>query len=306
MSIIMKCLVCNKECNNLMGLSIHIKKVHGSTKEYYDEFLKKDNQDGKCIVCNKPTKYLGLGGYNLTCGYSCSSLYNQKEISRQSLIKYGTTHPLKSKEIRNKIEQTNFKKYGKTQIFQTDNFKNKAQNTWKMKYGVDNPHKNESIKQKCIKTIFEKYGVVSLHKSPIIRLKFYETMLKKYGFKHALQNSSLFHKFIKKSYSLKSYILPSKKEIFIQGYENQFLDNYFNTNQLENNLIIHPKNLNLLYEDDFGIKHIYYPDFLIINKNEIVEIKSWYTLEKDMNIDKKAQCVIQNGYNYRLFFPIEE
>jgi len=63
----MKCEICNKEVDGLKGLGIHLKKCHKYSdlelKEYYDKYLKKDNE-GKCVFCGDDAIF-----FNLTKGY---------------------------------------------------------------------------------------------------------------------------------------------------------------------------------------------------------------------------------------------
>ena len=63
----MKCSICSKETNGLKGLSIHLIKKHSfeesDLKNYYDNYLKKDNE-GSCYFCGKPSIY-----FNFTKGY---------------------------------------------------------------------------------------------------------------------------------------------------------------------------------------------------------------------------------------------
>ena len=45
-------------------------------------------------------------------------------------------------------------------------------------------------------------------------------------------------------------------------------------------------------------EHTYYPDFYIISKNEIVEVKSTYTIQRDVEKNKAKICgALKNGYN---------
>jgi hypothetical protein len=70
----MNCKICNQKVDNIRKLSKHIRDQHKNTsvKQYYDEFLKKENE-GFCVICQKPTNYAGLGeGYKKTCCQSCS------------------------------------------------------------------------------------------------------------------------------------------------------------------------------------------------------------------------------------------
>ena len=60
----MKCKICNKDVDGLKGLSCHLVKYHKyDKKEYYDKYLKKENE-GKCYFCNNESIF-----FNLTKGY---------------------------------------------------------------------------------------------------------------------------------------------------------------------------------------------------------------------------------------------
>jgi uncharacterized protein YaeQ len=69
----MKCEICNKEVNGTKGLSIHLSKNHKeiSMKNYYDKYLKKENE-GKCYFCENNAIF-----FNLTKGYH--KICNSKE-----------------------------------------------------------------------------------------------------------------------------------------------------------------------------------------------------------------------------------
>lgn len=47
----MKCEICQKEYNSYNALSKHLTKHNISKQEYYDKYLKSDENDGKCVVC---------------------------------------------------------------------------------------------------------------------------------------------------------------------------------------------------------------------------------------------------------------
>ena len=88
-----------------------------------------------------------------------------------------------------------------------ENVKLKGQETNLEKYGYRNPFQNKKCKEKIRKTNFEKYGV-----------------------EHPNQNKEIMDKNSKKAYKIKTYTLPSGKEIKIQGYEhfalNKLLETY--------------------------------------------------------------------------------
>ena len=70
----MKCCICNKELKNYISLSSHIKKNHFdiTLQKYYDNFLKKENED-MCIVCGNKTKFVRISyGYKKTCSNKCN------------------------------------------------------------------------------------------------------------------------------------------------------------------------------------------------------------------------------------------
>ena len=60
--------MCNKEVNGLKGLSCHLVKYHKiNKKEYYDKYLKKENE-GKCYFCNIESIFINLTkGYHRIC-----------------------------------------------------------------------------------------------------------------------------------------------------------------------------------------------------------------------------------------------
>ena len=98
------CNICKKEIQNLQGLSKHISINHKdfSKQQYYDEFIKTDNE-GYCLKCGKETYFQSLNrGYRKYC---CKS----HQVSAQG----NASNP----EVRNKMRKTMLKKYGVEEIF---------------------------------------------------------------------------------------------------------------------------------------------------------------------------------------------
>lgn len=77
----MTCLICNKTFQNGNYLSAHIRFTeHITCQEYYDKYLKNKNE-GKCLVCSKPTKYLNFTrGYQLYCNKQCKNIAQTKQF----------------------------------------------------------------------------------------------------------------------------------------------------------------------------------------------------------------------------------
>lgn len=66
-----ECKICNKEVKDLKGLSVHLSKIHKMNKDdlknYYDEYIKKEN-DGKCYFCNNEAIFKSITkGYHKIC-----------------------------------------------------------------------------------------------------------------------------------------------------------------------------------------------------------------------------------------------
>ena len=70
---------------------MHIKWHNLTKKEYYDKFLKKENE-GICLRCGKETNFINIhSGYFKYCSCDCSanSIEKQNSIKQTCLIKYG-------------------------------------------------------------------------------------------------------------------------------------------------------------------------------------------------------------------------
>jgi hypothetical protein len=74
------CAICNMTKDNKFPL--HLRKIHNlSYKEYFDQYLKTEN-DGICKECGKQTEWNErYGRYRLVCNRSCNTAYNNHQIS---------------------------------------------------------------------------------------------------------------------------------------------------------------------------------------------------------------------------------
>jgi len=157
----LNCKICGREFKNFVGLVSHIQTHKISSKEYYDLYLKKENE-GLCLECGKETYFKNINkGYCKYCCYRC--VYDSKEIKekkKQTMVeRYGVEHPFQNKEIREKQKQTNLKKYGFENPLQSEEIKEKYRQTNLKKYGFENPSQSEEIKEKKKQTSLENYGV---------------------------------------------------------------------------------------------------------------------------------------------------
>jgi len=218
----------------------------------------------ECDIChNQSMKQYRqyLESYNKRNLYCCSSICAQIKNKKTNIQKYGCENVFQNKNIQNKISDTNNKKYGKNWFTQTEQFKEKSKITNKKRYGTENVAQSELIKNKMKRTCLEKYGV----KSPI-------------------QNIDVFNKQQKSSFRIKNF-----KNLHYQGtYELDFLNKYYSQITIENGMTIR-----------YNLNKVYYPDFYIPNLNLIIEIKSDYTYNKDLdkNLLKQKAC-LEQGYNF--------
>lgn len=90
----MECKICNKDCNRLKGLSIHLKKKHTfndiEIKGYYDNYIKKEN-DGVCYFCSNDAIFFGFSkGYHRICdSKECLGKTRATGTSEFLMYKYG-------------------------------------------------------------------------------------------------------------------------------------------------------------------------------------------------------------------------
>jgi len=266
------CLICNKKCANLKGLSLHCRKKHkislnNYTQTYYN-------------VVNIPRKNM----------YMQRKKYRQIEAAGSSIqcnickLKFKTWTGL-SNHIRQKHHLTSKDYY--------DMFNNVGKC---IKCGKLTRFKNINI------GYFRYCSLECSNFDPrIIKKKInkmYQTLLDKYGTKHTMQIPEFKRKSNTGALKLTNYILPSGKIIKIQGsYERDFLNfalNQINENEFDfDNIPFFSYYMN-------NQKHIYYPDFYIKTEKLIVEIKSTYTqkLQGEEQLRKKEESVLNNGYNY--------
>jgi very-short-patch-repair endonuclease len=256
--------------------------------------------------------------------YSNQNYNNRKLSERACEERYGVKHVSQNKEVKEKVKKTNLKRYGVENTLQGGVLREKYIKTMIERYGSEkyrNPKKikeyqNKKTKEemlcmieKCKKTKLEKYGdenynnKKSMKKTNIerynkeyasqnedIKRKVKDTVLKKFGVENVMQNDIFFEKQQKNAKKLR---LHEKTGLYYRGsYEAHFLDYCF-----ENNIKVEkPKSIKYEFEDK---KRTYHPDFFLREKKLIIEIKSTYTYNKDLekNIAKQDACV-QQGFNF--------
>jgi hypothetical protein len=272
------CEECDKTYKKLSNLSAHIGWKHN--KENYVNKWIKENTDGICLNCKKPTKLVRwTRGFSLFCCRQCKN-------------EYGVSENTKNK-IKVSLKKTCLEKYGVTSFISTVQFKEKTRKIWIKNYGVENPMKSENIQEKVKQTNIKKYGATSqFNKKSILHKDYEKLMIKKYGCISPTQNKLIFEKQQKNSYLLKKF---KNTILYYRGsYELDFLENYHNK---FSDLINAPS---IKYKFNNKDK-IYFPDFYIPSLNLIIECKNSYLYKKDnFIILEKEKATIANGFKYFL------
>lgn len=248
----------------------------------------------------------------------------RNKIKETNLKKIGCEYPMQSEKVKQKSKDTNLKKYGVLISSQSELVKQKAKQNNLKKYNVENPAQLQEIKDKIKQTNLKNHGaeyhtqtesgkekvrqsniknhgVANVFQSKEIKDKIKKGFLDTYGVEHPQQVPEIFEKSQKTAHKLKHYILPSGKEIKIQGYENHALDKLLQTYQEEDLTVgasLVPKIIYTLKEKSKR----YYPDIYIVKDNLIIEVKSTYTMNKelDKNLAKRKAC-IEQGYNFKFW-----
>jgi hypothetical protein len=135
-----ECIECKLKINHNL-INRHLKVKHGyigeknnASREYYDKYIRKDEKEGKCVVYEKPTKFLSvLIGYYKHCSADCGN--HDPQTAKQREQTFHQRYGVKYVSLLEKTIGTNKEKN-----------KNRTEEEWK------------EISQKSRKTREEKYG----------------------------------------------------------------------------------------------------------------------------------------------------
>ena len=222
--------------------------------------------------------------------YTAQTELVKDKIKETNIFKYGVENPFQYEVFKDKIKETNLIKYGVTYSSQADEIKNKMKESNLIKYGVTYSAQSKKVKDKIKETNIFKYGVENTFQYQPFKDKVKEDNLVKYGVEYYTQTTECRKKFFS-SLSYKKY----NGLVYQTSYELNFLEFCF-----ENNIVVTDEVPRIDYSFE-GKIHYYFPDFYIPEKKLIIEIKSYYWMEKlkQKNIAKREHT-LQKGYNYIL------
>ena len=159
----------------------------------------------KCKKCSNKTKFINaLKGYSEYCCKKCSnsSIEKTTKTKQTNNIRFGGNAPACSKDVINKMKQTNLERYGdenfnnreianKTLLERyggvgnaSEIIKSKQQQTCIERYGVNNGMKVKEIVSKIKANNKKEYGVEWVFQRPEIQQKSIDTCIERYGTIH--------------------------------------------------------------------------------------------------------------------------
>lgn len=197
--------------------------------------------------------------------YSQTEEYKHKYISTSN-AHYSTNNPRQSVLVSNLIRDTNKARYGAEYYTQTEEFKERYRNTCIGKYGVPTTLLVPEVKDKITTVIKSKYGVDNVSQSPLIKEKKRQTCISRYGV-DSYTKTEEFARQRSKRWVVEGQTYDSKSEIYYAYY-------------LKYNNIPYERQVPLSYRDASGYNHVYFVDFLILDTQELVELKGKHLIDE--------------------------
>lgn len=274
-----------------------------STTELVWCYINKLTEYPKCPVCgNNITKfYRFCKGYVDHCSKKCGFKTRTNSFWNTCLEKYGVKSHMKVEHLKVKYKSALKEKYDVENVFQLKSVKEKICKTTLKKYDVKHISLTKEFQIKRKNTIFKKYGTTYPPYTLESNYKRKLTCLEKYGVEHPMHVAEIAEKnFIKNKKPPKwhTYTLPSGKNIRIQGYEHWALDILLQTYK-ENDIVTRKtdieKYIGKIWYLHNGVMRRYYPDFYIISKRLIIEVKSeWLATQDIEKIKLKKEAASSN------------
>ena len=225
----MKCEICDRKFKNYRTLGIHISTTHGMSKQkYYDKFLKRDKNEGKCLECGKETDFITLvKGYRMFCSVKClnQSQYHIKHCT-ETYIKNYVDNKDNRRELNKRTKNTCLERYNGIGLASQELTK-KYNETMLLKYGHINPSQVKEIQEKTKQTNIKKYGAENVYASEYIKQKIKETNLERY-------NETSWTKSKEGREFLKNF--TNSEDFKNKQHETKKKNNSFNTSKIENKL----------------------------------------------------------------------
>ena len=298
------CEECNKICKSKQILVVHIKKYH-IKKDYFDKWIKDEN-DGKCVICNEETTFKDFQiGYRNCCSTKCTlqlrrrtkkEKYGDENFCNYEKVKQTVKNNKKNSEyqinINKKVKQTRKAKYS------DENFNNraKANKTNLERYGVKNALQNKEIHDKFEQTCLERFGVKNPFQSEENKSKIKETNLKNLGVEYPMQSEVV---------KEKSKQIINKKYRVDNVFQNEDIKEKCKQTSLKNNGVEYGLQNKKIFEkaQKSALKVKYFKDINIYYRGsyELDFLEKYFNLYPDI----KNAASIKYKYNgkFKTYYP---
>lgn len=251
--------------------------------------------------------------------YGVKNPFESAEIQERAILtrleKYGVKYPMEKREFVEKAKETNIRNHGGIHNSQIPEQKEARDRAYEEKYGapfgfveehnekgraktrellgVDYPFQSEQIHNK----MFQKYG----NKCYVNSEEGKAHMLKKYGAENAMHCPELFEKSIHAAFRTKVFKFPSGNSVFVQGYEPFALRNLLNAGVKEEDICVGRKFIPTIRYKYDGKTKVYYPDIYIKSKDLLIEVKSTWTYNKDLEKNEAKFKAARSKHNFEMW-----
>nr|WRK65261.1 zinc ribbon containing protein [Marseillevirus futianmevirus] len=245
---------------------------------------------------------------------------------------YGVKNPSQYRPFMEKAEETRLRKFGVRHVMQNPEFVQRAQKTNMEKYGLKYAFMSQETHEKIVETMFKKYGrgcflgteefkaelVKRYGEDCFTRTKEYKAIMKekfgqeyyvhceafkkameeRYGVEHAMQHPDSFAKMQNSCYRVKEFASKTGKKFLYQGYEAFCLSDLLEREGYTDDDIA-TRDIPIIPYFFEGKRKVYYPDIYIKKENRLIEVKSHYTMEKELEKNfKKMKAAKKAGFNF--------
>lgn len=284
--------------------------------------------------CKEHQKVITLENYKKTCiekygttnVSQCKFVKDKKE--QTSLKNWGTKNPYQAEEVKRRIKITMIDRYSIEHPMQSELFKERQRQTalqnfgyeypgfqdpvkrkesierYKKQTGYDHWNYNVEVQSKAKERYKKQTGYDHWSKNPEVQEKSRQTCVKKYGTEYPYQNQDIFEKRELSARKKRYTYWLNNTEYSTSGYESQCLDYLLKIEKIPE-LDIALKRLDGMPSIPYKVNdknRVYHPDIYIKSQNRIIEVKSTYTYQRDLEVNlKKQKACLELGYKFNFY-----